>query len=44
MLIQLVDVAGQHPVDHFSRFITGEEPVLEKYRCVSEEFVSGIKA
>lgn len=40
MLLQLVNVTGQCPADHFDLFINGDEPVLQKYHHTSEEFVS----
>ena len=40
MLIQLVEVTGERPADHFKVFINRQEAVLQKYRCVSKEFVS----
>lgn len=40
MLLQLVDITGQCPADHFKLFIDGQESVLIKYKCALELFVS----
>lgn len=41
MLIQLAEVTGERPASLFKLFHEGQEAVLQKYRCVSEKFVSG---
>lgn len=43
LLLQLVEVTGYNPAVQFALFIYGKEPVLTKYKRVSEKFVSHTK-
>ena len=43
LLLQLVDVTGNSPEQHLRLFLNGKQPVVRKYRHISQKFVRGPK-
>lgn len=40
LLLQLVDIAGDHPHTHFRQFILGKSAVIKKYQREIRKYVS----